>query len=397
MSSHSPAVRELMSTDEPHQPGRGEDTSPVSLAVRSLSARSWTGVRAPAGSLAPVSERMTAWYLDASPGTYQWGEVAVPDLGPDDVRIRVKASALNRMDLWLTKGLPKPKALPHVPGGDVVGVVDAVGAATTGWSPGDEVVVNPTITSAETASSGYDSVLDRSMAILGEQRWGGHGTFVVVPARNLVARPAGRTWAEAAAYPTAHVTAWRMLRRARMSSGDVVLVVGVGSGVSAAALGLATHLGAEVHVTSRDPAKLERAVEMGAVGTHDSSQPFDVQADIVIESVGPATWNHSLKALKPGGRMAVCGGTSGSSVELSLPKLFWKQHELIGSSMGSYVEFDEVTELVTAGAPVTVDDVVPLERYPEALDRLEGGEQLGKIVLAHGDPDEIRGEPGSDA
>jgi NADPH:quinone reductase-like Zn-dependent oxidoreductase len=340
---------------------------------------------------------MTAWYLDASPGTYQWGEVAVPDVGPDDVRVTVKASALNRMDLWLTKGLPKPKALPHVPGGDVAGVIDAAGERVTGWSPGDEVVVNPTITGAETVDAGYDSVLDRSMAILGEQRWGGHGTSVVVPARNLVARPAGRSWAEAAAYPTAHVTAWRMLRRARLTPGDVVLVVGVGSGVSAAALALAHHLGADVHVTSRDPAKLERAVAMGAAGTHDSAQPFDVRADIVIESVGPATWDFSLKALKPGGRMAICGGTSGSSVELSLPKLFWKQHELIGSSMGSYLEFDEVTDLVAAGAPVTVDAVLPLERYPDALERLSDGAQLGKIVLAHGDPDEVRGESGGSA
>jgi NADPH:quinone reductase-like Zn-dependent oxidoreductase len=340
---------------------------------------------------------MTAWYLDASPGTYQWGEVQVPDLGPDDARVTVKASALNRMDLWLTKGLPKPRVFPHVPGGDVAGVVDAVGQRVADRSPGDEVVVNPTITGPATLTAGYDSVLDRSMAILGEQRWGGHGTWVVVPARNLVARPAGRSWAEAAAYPTAHVTAWRMLRRARLRPGDVVLVVGIGSGVSAAALALATHLGAEVHVTSRDSAKLERAVAMGASGTHDSAQPFDVQADIVIESVGPATWEHSLKALKPGGRMAVCGGTSGSSVELSIPKLFWKQHELIGSSMGSYTEFDEVTELVAAGAPVTVDDVIALDRYPDALDRLSAGAQLGKIVLAHGDPDEVRGESGRSA
>ncbi len=335
---------------------------------------------------------MKAWFLDASPGTYRWDDVPAPTIGPADVLVRVKASALNRMDVWLTQGLPRPKSLPHVPGGDVAGVVEAVGSEVTEWTEGDEVVVNPTVCDPASLDAGYESVLDPSMTIVGEQRWGGHASHVAIPAHNVVTRPAGRSWAEAAAYPTAHVTAWRMLRRARVRAGDVVLIVGIGSGVSAAALGLARHMGAEVHVTSRDPAKLDHAVALGAAGTHDSSAPFAVRADIVIESVGPATWDNSLAALKPGGRMAVCGGTSGASVELSLPKLFWKQHELIGSSMGSYAEFAEVTELVSAGAPVTIDRIVPLAAYPDALDRLDRGAHLGKIVLAHEDSDEVRGD-----
>jgi NADPH:quinone reductase-like Zn-dependent oxidoreductase len=154
--------------------------------------------------------------------------------------------------------------------------------------------------------------------------------------------------------------------------------------VSCAALVIARHLGADVVATSRSAAKREAATAMGASAVIDSAdERWKVQADVVVESVGAATWDRSLRALKPGGRLVVCGGTSGATVELNLPRMFFKQYEVIGSSMGSYQEFAEVTALVAQGLDVHVDQVLSLDEYPAALARLEAGEQLGKLVLLH--------------
>ncbi|HEY8526139.1 MAG TPA: zinc-binding dehydrogenase [Acidimicrobiales bacterium] len=327
---------------------------------------------------------MRAWILDASPGEYREGEIDDPAVGPGQVRVRPVASALNHMDLWVTQGLPKPP-VPHVPGCDVAGVVESVGEGVESVAPGDEVVVNPALAPLSSVIElGNDAPLGPGFEILGEQVWGGHADLVVVPERNVVPRPAGRSWEECAAYPLATLTAWRMLRRARLTAGETVLVVGVGGGVSAAALALAVRLGAVVYATSRDEAKRARAVELGAVGAFDSNADWPVKADVVVESVGPATWDRSIKALRPGGRLVVCGGTSGPKVELNLPRLFFKQIEIIGSTMGSYEEFAQVTRLVDQGLPVYVDEVFDRADYPKALERLRRGEQLGKIVLRHG-------------
>ena len=326
---------------------------------------------------------MQAWILDESPGTYRFGSIDPPPVGRDEVAVRPVASALNHMDLWLTRGRPRP-VLPHVPGCDVAGIVEEVGEDAGGWAVGDEVVVNPAVAPLEAiVAHGDDAPLGRGFQILGEQRWGGHAERVVVPARNLVARPANRSWEECAAYPLATLTAWRMLKRARLAAGERCLIVGIGGGVSTAALHLAVRMGAEVHVTSRDAAKLDAARELGAVGAYDSNEDWPVRANVVVESVGPATWERSIRALSGGGRLVVCGGTSGQKVELDLPRLFFKQIEVIGSTMGGYGEFAEVTRLVEQGLPVSVDSSLDLESYPTALGRLEAGAQLGKVVLTH--------------
>jgi NADPH:quinone reductase-like Zn-dependent oxidoreductase len=325
-----------------------------------------------------------AWILDESPGTYRWGEVELPPPMGDGVQLRVVASALNHLDLWVTRGLPKPP-LPHVPGCDVAGIVEAIGPDVDSVAVGDEVVVNPGVSPvADIIALGNDSPLGRGFAIYGEHMWGGHASHAVAPARNVVRRPAWRSWEECAAYPLATLTAFRMLRRARVAAGQTVLVVGIGSGVSCAALAVARHLGADVVATSRSPAKREAALAMGAVAAIDSAdERWDVSADVVVESVGPATWARSTRALKPGGRLVVCGGTSGPKAEINLPALFFKQYEIIGSSMGSYQEFADVTQLMAKGLAVHIDEVFGLADYPAALARMEAGEQLGKIVLRH--------------
>jgi NADPH:quinone reductase-like Zn-dependent oxidoreductase len=327
---------------------------------------------------------MDAWILDESPGSYRWGEIDLAEPGPDEVLVAVRASALNHMDLWVTQGLPKPP-LPHVPGCDVAGVVDAVGSSITHVAVGDEVVVNPALSPVEDiVALGEDSPMGDGFKIYGEHCWGGHSQHALAPGRNVLKRPAGRSWEECAAYPLAYLTAYRMLRRGRLRAGDTVLVVGIGGGVSCAALALARHMGARVFATSRDEGKRTQAVALGAEAAFDSAESkWPVQADVVIESVGPATWEQSVRSLRAGGRLVVCGGTSGPKVELALPRLFFKQIEIIGSSMGSYQEFAQVTALVDDGLPVQVDHVFDLADYPAALERLERGEQLGKIVLLH--------------
>jgi NADPH:quinone reductase-like Zn-dependent oxidoreductase len=325
-----------------------------------------------------------AWILDESPGSYRWGSVVDPEPGPGEVRLRVVASALNHMDLWVTRGLPKPP-LPHVPGCDVTGVVDSLGEGVTNVAVGDEVVVNPAVSPLEDiVAFGDDSPMGPGFQIYGEHTWGGHATYAVAPARNVVRRPTGRSWEECAAYPLAYLTAYRMLRRGRLRAGETLLVVGIGSGVSCAALALGNAMGAKVFATSRSEAKRDQAVALGAEAAFDSTESsWPVKADVVVESVGPATWNQSVRSLKPGGRVVVCGGTSGPKVELTLPVVFFKQIEVIGSSMGSYPEFTELTGLVEQGLPVQVDTVMGLDEYTTALERLEHGEQLGKIVLRH--------------
>lgn len=327
---------------------------------------------------------MKAWILEESPGWYHRGEIDSPEPGPGDVVVSPVTSALNHMDLWVTRGLPRP-ALPHVPGCDVAGTVSAVGGDVDTVEVGAEVVVNPAVSSVEAiVALGNDSPLGKGFQIVGEQRWGGHAEALVIPARNVLTRPASRSWVECAAYPLATLTAHRMLRRARLVAGETVLIVGIGGGVSMAALSLAVWSGARVYVTSRDQAKIDAAVAMGAVDGFDSSdERWPIKADVVVESVGPATWEQSVSSLAPGGRLVVCGGTTGPEVTVNLPKLFFKQIEIIGSTMGSYQEFAAVTDMVAAGLPVAVDTTFGIDDYLLALDRLQAGKQLGKIVLEH--------------
>ncbi len=327
---------------------------------------------------------MEAWILDESPGSYRRGVMDDPTPAADEVRIRVVASALNHMDLWVTKGMPKPP-LPHIPGCDATGIVDAVGSDVHDVKVGDEIVVNPGVSPvSEIIQYGNNSPFGPGFKIWGEHCRGGHATYAVVPARNVRPRPQSRSWEECAAFPLAYVTALRMLNRARLKAGETALVVGIGSGVSTAALSIARHMGANVIATSRDAQKRDQALELGAIEAIDSAaDKWNVEADVVVESVGPATWNNSMRSLKPGGRLVVCGGTSGPLVEVNLPRLFFKQYEIIGSSMGSYEEFDQLLQLVEQGLPIAIDSVYPVAQYEEALQRLTKGEHLGKIVLQH--------------
>lgn len=325
---------------------------------------------------------MRAWYLEDTngPSSYTLGELPTPEPGPGEVRVRLRASGLNHLDLWVSHGMPKPHEFPHVSGADGAGVVDAVGEGVDGPAVGDEVVIHPTI-----------SFEGGNARILGEHVQGTLAEQVVVSAANVLAKPANLSWEQAGTYALATGTAWRMLHRARLHHDTKVLVVGVGGGVSSAALGIAVAMGADVWVTSRHPEKIAAAVERGAEGGFDSTGEFarDVKAatgggvDIVIENVGAATWDQSMRSMVTGGRLVTCGATAGTKVEITIPYLFFKQLELIGSTMFDRNDFVEVTELVELGrVPVEVDRVFGFEEVPAALAHLEAGEQYGKVAIS---------------
>jgi len=337
---------------------------------------------------------MKAWLLReiGSPELFALEDVDELVPGPAEVRVRLRVSALNHLDIWSSMGMPKPP-LPHVAGADGAGVIDAVGEDVTTVAVGDEVVVNPSIGCGhcDACNRGETSLCD-SYKILGEHLWGTLADQVVVPATNVVAKPSILDWEHAGAYGLAYGTAYRMLRRARLRVGDTLLVVGVGGGVSNAAMEIGQAMGAKVFVTSRDSKKIEKAVFSGADGGFLSTEDFGKAlkvatgrgADVIVENVGGPTWKASVGALNKGGRLVTCGGTGGPNVELSLPRLFFKQLEVIGSTMFDMGEFADITRLVGSGrVPVTVDSTFDFGDLPEALQRMQNGEQFGKIVLRH--------------
>jgi NADPH:quinone reductase-like Zn-dependent oxidoreductase len=270
-------------------------------------------------------------------------------------------------------------------------VIDAIGEGVTSLLPGQEVVINPSVGCGTCAFClRGDTPLCTTYQIVGEHRWGTLAEYVVVPARNVLPKPDQLAWEEAAAYGLATGTAYRMLRRARLGVGDVLLVVGVGGGVSSAGLALGNAMGASVFVTSTNTDKICRAIQLGATGGFNSANLFAKElkaeigrgADVALENVGPATWEQSVRSLEPGGRLVTCGSTSGTKVEITVPHLFFKQLEIMGSTMFDYAEFATVTNLVGSGrVPIVIDRVFDFGELPTALARLEAGQQLGKIVL----------------
>lgn len=320
-------------------------------------------------------------------------EVPVPVPGEGQIRIRPRIIALNHLDIWVTHGLPAPPSLPHILGGDGAGVVDGVGPGVEELAEGDEVIINPSLScgACKVCASG-ETVYCRSFGVLGEHSQGTLAERVVVPAANAALKPQNLSWETAGSFSLAAGTAFRMLRRGRLQEGETLLVVGVGGGVSSAAALLGLSLGARVFVTSRDPAKIAWAVANGAEAGFDSSGQFarDLKAaarglaDVIVENVGPATWGQSLRSLRPGGRMVVCGATSGAKAQIVIPALFFRQLEIIGSTMYTPAEYRELLNLVASGkaTPPPVDRVFPFEELPAAVARLDSARQLGKVALS---------------
>jgi NADPH:quinone reductase-like Zn-dependent oxidoreductase len=326
-------------------------------------------------------------------------DLPVPELGRDtDVRVRLRAAAINHLDLFVVGGLPNVQITPPwILGSDGMGVVDSVGSAVTGISAGDTVVLNPGISdrTCKYCLAG-DQPLCPNYSILGEQRPGTLAEFIVVPAVNVARVPATTDEAEAAAFTLATLTAWRMLvTRADLQPGERVLIWGIGGGVALAALQIAKLIGAHVTVTSSSDEKLARARDLGAdetlnyvgvdVGREIRQRTQKRGVNVVVDSVGEATWAQSLGALGKKGRLVTCGGTSGPMVTTDVRRLFWNQWSILGSTMGSEAEFCAIVAHFNAGRlRPPVDSVYPLADGREAFQRMQNKEQFGKIVMRVG-------------
>ena len=317
---------------------------------------------------------------DGGPEVLVYEDVPDPAPAPGEVLIELRAASLNHLDVWVRKGLPSvPK--PRILGADGSGVVAAVGEGVEGFSAGDRVVINPGLEHGPIIS------------VVGEHGDGTHCELIAISAEQVFALDDRLSFEEAAAFPLVYETAYRMLvTRGRLVEGEWVLIWGIGGGVATAALEIARALGARTIVTSGADWKLEQAREWGAdVAVNHAEgnvvaavkEATDGGAQLVVETVGEATWARSLAAVAAGGRVVVCGATSGPNPPAQLHRFWWKQLDVMGSTMGTRADFLGAYDLVRSGrARVHIDSVLPLSEIRAAHERLEAGEQLGKIVLA---------------
>jgi NADPH:quinone reductase-like Zn-dependent oxidoreductase len=336
---------------------------------------------------------MKAWQLNDTKGieSFALTDVDEPQPGPGEVRIAIDYSALNHLDLWVSRGLPAPKHFPHTTGADGAGRVDAIGEGVSGFAIGDEIIIDPSMSCGRCdACRNDDIVYCDSFQILGEHRPGTFTEKIVIPTINAVRKPDAMPWEVAGSFGLATATALRMLERAKLRPEQTLLVVGVGGGVAAAAMHLGLAFRAKVFVTSRSPAKIEWAIGQGATGGFASDTDFGSEmtalggADVVVDNVGPATMRQSMRAARKGGRVMICGSTSGAKMELTVPYLFFRQLEMIGSSMANHAQFARAaTWVTTQGAQSPVSKVFDFDELPSALEYLDSGDQLGKVVLRH--------------
>ncbi len=308
---------------------------------------------------------------DGGPEVLRYEDAPDPEPGPGEVLVRVRAASLNHLDLWIRKGLPSV-AKPRILGADGAGFRE---------DTGERVVINPGIEHGE------------KITVVGEHMNGTHAELVAVPEANVYPLPDEISFEEAAAFPLVFETAYRLLvTKAQLREGEWVLLWGIGSGVASAGLAIAKALGAKALVTSSSDAKLERARELGADATvnHATGDVREAVAEgtggkgveIVLEHVGEATWQSSLQAARAGGRIVVCGATTGPNPPAGLHRIWWKQLTIYGSTMGTREDFEAAYDLVKSGrAKPIVDSVFPLEEARAAHERMEAGDQFGKIVL----------------
>lgn len=328
------------------------------------------------------------------PDVLETADLPDPTPVPCDVVVRVKAVAMNHLDLWVRRGLPTLKVeLPHVLGCDIAGVVEW--SDTKGIDPGMEVILAPGVSCGrcEQCLSGRDHFC-RSYGILGEHRAGGYAERIRVPAANVLAKPKSLSWPEAAALPLVFQTAWEMLvHRAQLREGEWVLVHAAGSGVGSAAVQIAKLFGATVIATARGASKLEAAKRLGADHVVDySTQDFQAEAkrltgkrgvDVVFEHIGKDTWEKSILALTPGGRLVTCGATTGWDATTDLRHVFYKKLSILGSTMGSKGDLPRILRFVEAGKlqPIVARTLPLFGGAREGHELLETRGGFGKVVF----------------
>ncbi len=324
------------------------------------------------------------------------GEIPTPSPGPKEVLVRLRAAALNHLDVWVRKGVASPRLpLPHILGADGAGVVEAVGPGVEGLAPGDEVVVNPGLSCGrcERCLRGEDNLCPHYQ-ILGEHRHGTYAEYVVLPEVNLLPKPKGLSFEEAAAIPLTFLTAWQMVvDKLQVAPGEDVLVMAAGSGVSVAAIQIAKLFGARVIATAGSEEKLRRAQELGAdeaVNYTHPDWPKEVRrltggkgADKVVDHTGALYFEGVIRATANGGRIAIAGASSGYEGKMPFAHVFYRQLSILGSTMASKSRLFPILRLVEEGRlrPV-VGKVLPLEEADEGHRLLEERRVFGKVVLS---------------
>ncbi|OSP10812.1 alcohol dehydrogenase [Halorubrum ezzemoulense DSM 17463] len=325
----------------------------------------------------------------------EYGEFPEPDPDRGEVLVDVKAGALNHLDVWTRRGMPGIDVeMPHIPGSDAAGVVEAVGEGVTRFEPGDHVAVSAGVScgNCEFCRNGEES-LCVSFHIIGEHVRGVHAEKASVPAENLVPVPDGVDWEVAGSASLVFQTAWRMLQtRADIEAGEKVLVLGASGGVGHAAVQIADHAGCEVFATASTEEKLAHAEDCGAdhVIDYEANDFADEIAaltgkrgvDVVVDHVGEATYPNSLKSMAKGGRLVTCGATTGPNPGAGLNRIFWNQLSVIGSTMATPGEVDDVLELVWDGSfEPRVREVLPMSEAARAHEMIENREGFGKVVV----------------
>lgn len=337
-------------------------------------------------------------YVIRGPGRAGIEEVPAPTPGPREVRIEVRAAALNHLDLFVRRALGGPglreHRFPHVSGCDVAGMVESLGEGVEDFAIGDEVVVYPGLGCGrcEFCHRGETSMCP-DYRIWGEQTWGGLAELATVPSENLLKLPEGSDLRRIAAAPVAFTTAWRsLISGGGLRAGESVLVVGAGGGVAGAVITIAGYAGATVYATSGADWKIDKALALGvSAAVNHRSSPFDEWVleetggrgvDLVFDSVGADTWRQSIRSLAPGGRLCVSGATSGDRPDVSIREIYQAHRRVIGAPMGGRPDFDAVMRLVLAGklSPV-LHATYPLVRVEEALEELASERQFGKILV----------------
>ena len=321
------------------------------------------------------------------PEQLRYEDVPTPRPGPGEVLVQLKAAALNHRDIWIRLGIQMADRLPLIPGSDGAGLVTELGPGVGQVKTGDAVVINPSLNWGD-----REDRPSPAFRILGGPDPGTYAEFIAVPAENVFPKPSPLSFEEAAAMPLASLTAWRaVITRGQVRPGEWVVVLGIGGGVATFALQIARLAGASVIATSSSGAKLERARELGAdLAINYASEDWERMildrtgggADLIVDSVGQATWGKALRALRPGGRLVAFGATTGRTTEVDIRSVFWNQLSILGTTMGSPREFAAMLSLYEAGRlkPV-VDSTFPLREAPAAHRRMEEGKQFGKIVL----------------
>lgn len=329
------------------------------------------------------------------PEKLSYEEVEEPKISETEVLVRVRACALNHLDIWARQGTRGERIpMPHISGCDISGEIAGLGSLVKNHTPGVKVLIAPGISdgTCEYCTTGWDSLCE-SYKIIGYETQGGYAEYVAVPSENVLPIPDRLSFEEAASLPLVFLTAWHMLTtRAHLSAGETVLVWAAGSGVGSAAIQVAKVLGAKVIATGGSDEKLEKAKKIGAdwvVNHHTQDVPAEVKritngrkANVIFDHVGQATWEKSMRAMAPGGRLVNCGVTSGGKTEIDIRHVFARQFSLLGSYMGGRGELLKVLTFFKDGQlkPV-VDSVFPLAEAAKAQSRMEKSEHFGKIVL----------------